>query len=248
MVTATRDTILELFDFRHCSSADVAATAVYQNERIEFKVSSHALCFASQVWKKFLFPPFEKLSISTTDNDNESESDEVASGHNDKRHKENVQSDVAKEIDFSGDDGDALLILLQIAHLQFCKIPSRLTYKTLYQIAVLCDQYNCAPLVRPWLASWLEDEKQESLKEGCEGWLFIAWMFGRDTVFEDLACKLVREVNVDHEGGWRSRVWERLPEPMPPGIAGKFSTVMFRSSLTVLKRACLQAAPFVSAL
>ena len=84
--------------------------------------------------------------------------------------------------------------------------------------------------MRPWLASWLEDEKQESLKEGCEGWLFIAWMFGRDTVFEDLACKLVREVNVDHEGGWRSRVWERLPEPMPPGIAGKFSTVMFRSS------------------
>jgi len=40
----------------------------------------------------------------------------------------------------------------------------------------------------------LSDEKTASKEDGKEGWLFIAWAFGRESVFEELAKKLVLEV------------------------------------------------------
>ena len=63
-----------------------------------------------------------------------------------------------EEVDFSDDNGEALLILLRIAHLRFHDTPTTLAYQTLLQVAVLCDQYQCINLVRPWLPQWLADE------------------------------------------------------------------------------------------
>lgn len=48
-----------LFDF---GDGDAQVAATYHGQRVVFDVSSHALGFASPVWKKFLFPPFEKVS------------------------------------------------------------------------------------------------------------------------------------------------------------------------------------------
>jgi len=153
---------------------------------------SSCLSIASTVWKKFLYPPW---SDST--------------------------SPVA-QLDFSSDDLVTITLLLRIAHLQFQNIPKKLSYERLFQMAIVCDQYSCAGLVAPWLESWLSDEKTSSKEDGKEGWLFIAWVFGRESIFEQLAKKLLYEVKTNEEGHCLMKNGEVIPEPMPHGILGTF--------------------------
>lgn len=153
--------------------------------------STSSLSIASPVWKKFLCPPW--ATDSTTP---------------------------ATSLDFTSDPLFAITLLLQVAHLQFRNIPSKLPYSQLLQVAILCDQYSCASLVAPWLDSWLSDEKTASKEDGKEGWLFIAWAFGRESVFEELAKKLVFEVKIGKNGKCLTKNGEVMPEPMPNEILG----------------------------
>lgn len=175
---------------------DAKAAATYNKERIVFQVSSHALGFASPVWKKFLFPPFPSTM------------DEAA--------KDGIN------IDFTDDNGEAVLLLLNIAHLQFNKIctDKPLPYQLLLQVAILCDQYDCVQLVRPWLSQWMTNEIEEANKIGQERWLFISWVFGREDVFRRLATRLAKNVHISEQGKCCSSSGIDLSEGMPPGIMG----------------------------
>lgn len=169
-------------------------------------VSSDAMVLASHVWKKFLFPPWEEGG--------------------------GTASIAEKEIDCTEDDPIALLILLNIAHLQFRSIPATLSYVDLYNVAILCDQYDCVQLVQPWLEKWLQDERVRSLTEGI-GWLLIAWVFGRDAVFETLAAQMAKEVQTNEEGQCLDKFGRSIPlKYIPPGIIGK-STSCPLSNLTL---------------
>jgi hypothetical protein len=76
-------------------------------------------------------------------------------------------------------------------------------------------------LVQPWLQKWLQDERMRSLSEGT-GWLFIAWVFGRDAVFGALAAHMVEEVQTNAEGQCLDKSGNLIPSNyMPPGILGK---------------------------
>lgn len=171
----------------------ILVTDARSQEQIIGRVSSDALCLASSVWKKFLFPPWEA---------------------------EEPTKDV-QEIDCSGDDSEALLILLSIAHLKFQNVPNNPQYATLLQIAVLCDQYDCVGLVRPWLSEtlWLKDELADSILPDHHQWLFIAWVFGREKVFENLASRMVTSTDMLHDFPDEAS-WINL-HPMPPQIMGK---------------------------
>lgn len=122
------------------------------------------------------------------------------------------------ELDFSGDPAEALLILLNIAHLHFISVPSTLSLDTLSQVAILCDQYDCVQLVKPWLSGWLVQENTQWRKvpdwnttvPGREKWLFIAWVFGRSEVFKNFASLLVREM----------ATYDDIYGPTPPGLIG----------------------------
>ncbi len=59
------------------------------------------------------------------------------------------------------------------------------------------------------------------MEEGNEGWLFIAWVFGRETTFEELAKKLVLEIRTNKEGECLLKNGDVIPEPMPNGIIGR---------------------------
>jgi hypothetical protein len=58
-----------------------------------------------------------------------------------------------------GDEVDALRILLNIAHLQFRKVPSALPIICLAEVARLCHRYDAAELVSPFVKSWLEPRR-----------------------------------------------------------------------------------------
>jgi hypothetical protein len=133
-------------------------------------------------------------------------------------------------VDFTSDDFATITLLLRIAHLQFQNIPKKLSYPRLLQMAIACDQYSCAGLVAPWLESWLSDERTSSMEDGKEGWLFVAWVFGRHFIFEQLANKLVLEMKTNDEGEFLTKNGEVMPEPMPHNILGKcFSHLQIRS-------------------
>ncbi|KAF8852140.1 hypothetical protein BDZ45DRAFT_730369 [Acephala macrosclerotiorum] len=78
------------------------------------------------------------------------------------KKKRTASPDFDHVLDFTKDKIDALLLLLQIAHLQFANIPKRLPYETLHGVAVLCGQYDCRKLAKPWLADWLKEDWNES--------------------------------------------------------------------------------------
>jgi hypothetical protein len=157
------------------------------------KVSSSALIMASPVWKKFLMPPWEVSPPPPR-----------------------------KQIDCTGDDPEALLILLNVAHLRFNKVPPNLRYQLLYDVAVLVDQYQCIRLVQPWAKTWTryKEDFNDYTEAGNEGWLFIAWVFGMVETFDWLARKLVRRIRIDEKGAFFCQDGKHLPEPMPPGIIG----------------------------
>lgn len=180
-------------------SADFRLISNLCDKPVAFLVSSYALVFASPVWKNFVRPPFHRL----------------ASG------EEDVVAPQNKQIDFSEDNGEALLLLLHIAHLQFNKLPSQLPFNILVAVAVLCDKYDCAGLVKPWLPLWLVNEESQSMEPDHEEWLFIAWVFGREKTFRELAAKLVTEVKISEEGDCLTPTGKMMPDLMPPDIISK---------------------------
>ncbi|KAF6235845.1 hypothetical protein HO173_006040 [Letharia columbiana] len=169
----------------------------------DFVVSSKVMCLASPVWRAMFDPQ----------------------GHW-ARHSSGVFS-------FPDDDSDALLIILQIAHLQFSDLPDALLiYEHLLQLAVLCDKYNTVRLVRPWISKWqapLQAQAEECRQSGGEGyegyetWLFIAWTFGDEAVFRKISRSLVLTSTVTTVNGEKRIVnaqGNMVGDIMPPGSVG----------------------------
>ena len=187
--------IVEFGDFR--------LLVTYSNEPTYFIVSSHAMSLASPVWKTIIHPPFEKIF------------DEEAT----------IRQSQDRERDFSDDNGEALLILLRIAHLQFNKVPPNLTFKSLFEIAILCDKYDCVSLVKPWLSTWLTYESTQYMKPGNEEMLLISWVFGKETIFRELAKKLVTELKTNDQTDCLTATKEKFLDQMPLDIIGKLSII-----------------------
>jgi hypothetical protein len=219
-------------------------------EQIIGSVSADALMFASPVWKKFLLPPWEansaleltspeerprkisKLKVDTQ-KVNRIQSlrsrPEALSPKPSAKRSSFTSSAQQREIDCSEDDVDALLILLNIAHLRFGKVPTRqIKAKVFHNLAVLCGQYDCVQLVKPWLALWLRGMpgladrffRPGSIEDARI--VFIFWVFGMDEQFQTWAMDLMRQATM--ENGQCCIFGERFPEPIPPGLIGKFIT------------------------
>lgn len=207
--------------------SDIRLKVNYKGEPVTAYVSPSAMSFASPVWKKFIFPPWKPMAAqkptTTYDAIPAAKKIKIKITRNKKKDKSVLP---VEEVDFSDDNGEALLILLRIAHLQFHDTPATLPYQTLLQVAVLCDQYQCINLVRPWLSQWLADEESSSMKFGQENWMFIAWVFGREKVYEALARELVLHLKPINNSVYAHM--QKINDPMPPGTIGKIAFIDFR--------------------
>jgi hypothetical protein len=208
--------------------SDIRLKVNYKGEPVTAHVSSSAMSFASPVWKKFIFPPWKPMAVQDPTTTYEYTPAAKKSKVTGEKEKDKSVLPV-EEVDFSDDNGEALLILLRIAHLRFHDTPTTLAYQTLLQVAVLCDQYQCINLVRPWLPQWLADEEQSSRKFGQENWMFIAWVFGREKVFEALAEDLVLGLIPVNDIVYRKSKsladMCKINDPMPPGTIGKITFI-----------------------
>lgn len=139
-----------------------------------FVVSSKAMTLACKAWNRMLAPD----------------------GH----FKEAQSTNAMQEIPFPDDNAAALSILLNIAHLRFEKIPPILNFGNLLALSVLTDKYGSTSLVRPWIKGWLDPLIDEVDLLAREEWLWVAWEFGEQDVFEHLTKKLTKEVTVRSDG------------------------------------------------
>jgi len=210
----------------------------YKSNRIIGKVSPHALARACPAWKKSVFPPFRKDSgrdVSEKAGSTEPakpRAPEDQTQPNDPSQTETKKDEDTKssiepveELDFAKDPAEALLILLNIAHLRFTNVPTTLSLDLLSDVAILCDKYDCVHLVKPWVSQWLVRESIDwkpapTIFGGAirERWLFIAWVFGREQDFKELSLLLLQEIQTSSMGDHRSSTINFAP--MPLGVIG----------------------------
>jgi hypothetical protein len=209
----------ESLTFDHC---DIHLKVIYKGEAVIAHVSSVAMALASPVWKKFVFPPWKPENKAPKTRSNPITKKRKTADTNESEEQCMHNPSPVEELDFREDNGEALLILLRIAHLRFHENPITLPYETLLNLAILCNQYLCINLVKPWLPRWLEAEETPSRQLGRVNWLFIAWVFGREKSFNQWAKNLVQEVKTNDDGEFLTRSGNKISEPMPPGIIGKY--------------------------
>lgn len=182
---------------------DVEISVSVRDEEITGKVCADAMALASPVWKKFMYPPWNPSGDTTTSR---------------------TVGKVApvSRVDFSTDNRHALLLLLQIVHYQFDKIPAELWQDDFFNIVVLADQYDCHKLLRPWLGNWMKiyDEPSES-KIDMEASLFVFWTLGEEERFSRTAKRLVKKAQVNKSGEYVTASGNSIPEPSPPHIFGR---------------------------
>lgn len=163
-----------------------------------FVVSTKVLCLASPVWKT-MFDPKGPWNIQPGE----------------------------EGFSMPEDDPNALLILLDAAHLNFDRIPSVVSFDLLLQVLILCDKYDVMRLLRPWIPGWIRASKKFTpvCSPGNQDWLFIAWSFGNETIYNDVSKYLVFSVSVDEEGRCLDPKAQVLEDNMPPGAIGNFRKI-----------------------
>lgn len=215
---------LDEFSF---DAGDVTIKILENDEVFTGKVNSTAMMLASPVWKKFLFPPW-------------------ANG-----------TEPVRELDFTEDDSDALLLLLKIVHPQCANLPAttfRLPLGLNTDMAILCDQYNCLPLVKPWIQSpspnWFTgltefaDRYSKSAFDifdpqqnyPCRA-LFAYRVFGMEESFDKVSVALLRRLFSQDTAG--TRLYGHAPEgilvdfrePIPANILGEYKQIILGSQV-----------------
>ncbi len=200
---------------------------------------SQAMANVSPVWNKFLFPPWDPKAEAPSSSATpliEPVTKLELKGFSKTANEESLSSEqnlpidrfTGKQIDFSGDDGEALLVLLNIAHHKYREVPIILPYEKLFETAILIDEYQCIETVFLWVELfWSENRYLESLRDDQEGWLFIAWVFGYEETLSNLAVEIIKWAKLSNgcllRGNKSNDDPDRFfPEPMPIGIFGEW--------------------------
>ncbi len=160
-------------------------------------VSSTVMCLASPVWKAMFDPQghFKEATWST--------------------------SAANREVAFPDDDPGALLVLLNISHLNFDQLPTTMEFDTLLNIAVLCDKYDMVKVIRPWIPKWAEPLRSHALERGHEEYAFIAWTFGDQVAFDVVIRRMVMKSLSSASGELLNGVGKPYGKVMPPGLLGE---------------------------
>ncbi|CAG8956273.1 hypothetical protein HYFRA_00003653 [Hymenoscyphus fraxineus] len=219
---------------------------------IEGLVYSQILCLVSEVWKRFIYPPFLPLGSLGL----ESGPPKVANPDTNYYARDNsiIQRDIIATLDFKEDDPEALSILLKLAHHQAKRIPegSLLDYP-IFPIANLVEQYQLHELVKRFIPKWIDQpvarngHKLSTFYQGQlshEERMFVAYVFGIETEYVAICSKLVEMLDlVDGKflSGCKSypalnKQWPDLdPEVLPGGVLERMKEAHGLGFATLLK-------------
>ena len=125
------------------------------------------------------------------------------------------------EIYFDGDDPHALILLLNIAHMQFKKLLSKLEHlQQLYYIAVLCDKYDLVAWTSEWMAKWRLVAQQQTVQD-YEEFVFVSWFLGDKAIFKQAIHQLIFESETDKAEFLSNRCGSAIGETFPQNVEGE---------------------------
>ena len=133
------------------------------------------------------------------------------------------ERDGTQAVSFEDDDFQSMAIIARIMHLQSNQVPKKLTFKQLYQVAILCDKYDFKECLGPWPKIWAKPYLKSYALEGYEGWLFMSIVFGNEEIFKDISKHLILNSKVTADGllvttsgiGFSERVSSTIMGKMP---------------------------------
>jgi hypothetical protein len=161
------------------------------------RCSSKVLSLASPVFKALLRPTFLEGS--------------------------RLQQTGSTEIKLEDDDFGAMILILNVLHMQNQRVPAEPAQDFLFEIAVLVDKYDLCRALRPWHRLWLNKQRETVLVDNCdyEKWLYMAWVFRDSDIFKRTTRKLLLETKTNSDGAIITRFSHTLPIGLPSSITGK---------------------------
>lgn len=182
-------------------AGDVQILVNYKEKPLVGMICSQALLHASPMLKKFIFPPWKVAPPFLPLPKSETESTESPRARRSTLAVISTSSQAPfATIDCTEDDGEAVLVLLNIIHLKQRLVPKRLQFSILLQVAVLCEKYMCVDLVQPWLSTWTDNLKFRTKYPMAEQVLYTHWVFGQEEEFETVAKSILLEVKTNKDG------------------------------------------------
>lgn len=101
---------------------------------------------------------------------------------------------------FEDDKFETMTIIARIIHLQNDNVPVSMTFKQLYQVAVLCDKYDLKRCLGPWTNIWATPYLDCYARPGYEEWLFMSIVFRFDGLFKEVTRHLVINSAISEQG------------------------------------------------
>jgi len=184
------------------------------NVTYRYTVSSLQLCACSPVFRAMLGPKSSFAEAVGLRQHRFLETDSDGSG---------PDVDGPYKLEVEDHDPTALAVILNVMHARTKDLPDEIPFDGLLHIAIICDFYDCAAVMRPWDNIWMKQWKESAETSGFEGWLLVARVFGEKDIFGDLFKKIVRNSIVEN-GEFKvvvsnePRVVNKLDSHIPQGI------------------------------
>ena len=103
-------------------------------------------------------------------------------------------------VTFDDDNFEIMAILARIMHLQSDVVPSTLTFKQLYRVAVLCDKYDLKRCLGPWAGIWAAPYLDCYARQGYEEWLFMSIVFRYGGLFKEVTRHIIINSELSEQG------------------------------------------------
>jgi len=86
-------------------------------------------------------------------------------------------------------DPTVLTVVFHALHGQVEKLPVDIQFPHLVELARVCEEYQCTSTLLPLCQKWIEQWRWAIKEPGYEDWLYIAWDFCLDDIFQTLSRK-----------------------------------------------------------
>ena len=135
-------------------------------------------------------------------------------------------------ISFEEDSFETMTIMTRIMHLQSDQVPATITFRQLYQVAILCDKYDLKRFLGPWTDIWARPYLDCYTKQGYEEWLFMSIVFQYGGLFNEVTRHLVINSHISGNFGFLTHQSSFHHFLRPPHFETRLPTSSKRETLT----------------
>ncbi|KAF8542323.1 hypothetical protein BDD12DRAFT_388300 [Trichophaea hybrida] len=172
-----------------CPYGDLRLSLQTPEVNLTYLVSSHQLCCASPVFRASLGPSSgfsEAIDLRRSQNAGTTVSNDSL-----------FEMPIGEELSF---DPTAMAVVLFVIHGRPDHIPESIEFENLLDIAVICDYYDCAPVMSPLDKAWIQPLEKLALELGYEDLLFVAYVFGQQELFAQTTKDFTRNGVMTEDG------------------------------------------------